>query len=328
MKEVVWGMIGCGDVTEKKSGPALYKAKGSRLKAVYNRTQSRAESWTKRHGHGIVYDSVDKLLADKEITAIYIATPPAKHFEYAMQVIEAGKIPFIEKPMASTYEECRQILEAAEEKDLPVYVSFYRRAMDKFQKINTLLKEEAIGTPILVESRQFQKPQLEDFNKENLPWRLKPEAGGGKALDIQVHVLDYLAYFFGDIQTIQGVVENKAGLYEVEDTISASFQFENGVVGSAIWSYVADFDLDEVTIIGTEGRFIFKGTSFESVSLIKNGLEERFYFDKPEHVAMPFIQSIVEEMRGKEKSPADAKSAANGIRMFDLLLHDYRKHFK
>ena len=180
----------------------------------------------------------------------------------------------------------------------------------------------------MVESRQFQKPQLEDFNKENLPWRLKPEAGGGKALDIQVHVLDYLAYFFGEIQTIQGVVENKAGLYEVEDTISASFQFENGVVGSAIWSYVADFDLDEVTIIGTEGRLIFKGTSFESVSLIKNGLEERFYFDKPEHVAMPFIQSIVEEMRGKEKSPADAKSAANGIRMFDLLLHDYRKHFK
>lgn len=327
MQEVVWGMIGCGDVTEKKSGPALYKTEGSRLKAVYNRTPQRANSWIQRHGHGIVYETAEKLLADKEINAVYIATPPASHFDYAMQVIAAGKIPFIEKPMASTYEECRQILEAAEAKNLPVYVSFYRRAMDKFQKINSLLKEGAIGKPLLAEIRHFQKPQPEDYQKENLPWRLKPEAGGGKALDIQVHVLDYLAYFFGDIQKIQGIAENRAGLYQVEDTISASFQFENGVIGSAAWSYVADFDWDEVIIIGSEGRLVFTGTSFESVVLLKNNQEEEFHFDTPEHVAMPFIQTIVDEMRGVGSSPANAASAANGIRMFDILLEDYRNRY-
>ena len=328
MKETVWGMIGCGDVTEKKSGPGLYKANGSRLKGVYNRTEAKAHDWVKRHGHGQVYATVEELLADEEITAVYIATPPATHFDYAMQVIAANKVPLIEKPMARTFEECQAILDAAEEKDLPVFVSFYRRALEKFQKIKELLDEGAIGQPQLVEIRQYQQPAPEDLDKDNLPWRLLPAAGGGKDLDIQVHVLDYLAYYFGDITAMTGIVENRAGLYEVEDTVSASFRFANGVVGSAAWCYVADFDLDEVTIIGSEGTLVFEGTSFEWIRLIKDGETTTYTFETPEHVAMPFIQTVVDELNGKAKSPADAASAANGIRMFDVLLKDYRERYE
>ena len=132
MKETVWGMIGCGGVTEKKSGPGLYKAYGSRLKGVYNRTEAKAYDWVQRHGHDQVYATVEELLADEEITAVYVATPPATHFDYAMQVIAANKVPLIEKPMARTFEECQTILEAAGENGLPVFVSFYRRALEKF----------------------------------------------------------------------------------------------------------------------------------------------------------------------------------------------------
>lgn len=328
MKETVWGMIGCGDVTEKKSGPGLYKSNGSRLKGVYNRTEAKAHDWVQRHGHGQVYATVEELLADKEITAVYIATPPATHFDYAMQVIAANKVPLIEKPMARTFEECQAILDAADERGLPVFVSFYRRALEKFQKIKELLDERAIGQPQLVEIRQYQRPAPEDLDKDNLPWRLLPAAVGGKELDIQVHVLDYLAYYFGDITTMTGIVENRAGLYEVEDTVSASFRFANGVVGSAAWCYVADFDLDEVTIIGSEGTLVFEGTSFEWIHFIKDGKTTTYTFATPEHVAMPFIQTVVDELNGQAKSPADSASAANGIRMFDMLLQDYRERYE
>ncbi len=328
MKETVWGMIGCGDVTEKKSGPGLYKANGSRLKGVYNRTEAKAHDWVQRHGHGQVYATVEELLADEEITAVYVATPPATHFDYAMQVIAANKVPLIEKPMARTFAECQAILDAAGEKGLSVFVSFYRRALEKFQKIKELLDEGAIGQPQLVEIRQYQQPAPENHNKDNLPWRLQPAAGGGKDLDIQVHVLDYLAYYFGDITVMTGIVENRAGLYEVEDTVSASFRFANGVVGSAAWCYVADFNLDEVTIIGSEGTLVFEGTSFEWIRLIKDGKTTNYTFETPEHVAMPFIQTVVDELNEKAKSPADAASAANGIRMFDELLKDYRKRYE
>ena len=210
---------------------------------------------------------------------------------------------------------------------MPVFVSFYRRALEKFQKIKELLDEGAIGQPQLVEIRQYQQPAPEDFDKDNLPWRLLPAAGGGKDLDIQVHVLDYLAYYFGDITAMTGIVENRSGLYEVEDTVSASFRFANGVVGSAAWCYVADFDLDEVTIIGSEGTLVFEGTSFEWIRLIKDGETTTYTFETPEHVAMPFIQTVVDELNGKAKSPADAASAANGIRMFDVLLKEYRERY-
>ena len=206
--------------------------------------------------------------------------------------------------------------------------SCYRRALGKFQKIKELLDEGAIGQPQLVEIRQYQRLAPEDLDKDNLPRRLLPAVGGGEELDIQVHVLDYLAYYFGDITAMSGIAENRAGLYEVEDTVSASFCFANGVVGSASWCYVADFDLDEVTIIGSEGTLVFEGTSFEWIRLIKDGKTMTYTFETPKHVAMPFIQTVVDELNGKAKSPADAASATNGIRMFDMLLKDYRERYK
>ena len=113
----------------------------------------------------------------------------------------------------------------------------------------------------------------------------------------------------------------------MKNTDSPSFIFANGVVGSAAWCYVADFDLDEVTIIGSEGPLVFEGTSFEWIRLIKDGKTTTYTFETPEHVAMPFIQTVVDELNGQAKSPADAASATNVIRMFDELLKDYRERY-
>lgn len=328
MEEVVWGLIGTGDVTEKKSGPALYKTNGSRLKGVFNRTKSKADSWVERHGHGVVYESAETLLADPEINAVYIATPPDSHYHYAMQAIDAGKIPLIEKPMALDYAECQKILDYGMEKGIPVYVNFYRRGLPKFQAIKKLLEEGAIGKPVMVSGREFRKPDRVDFHRDDLPWRLRPQAGGGKALDVQVHVLDYLAYFFGEITEVSGIAENLGGLYEVEDTVSASFRFESGVIGSVAWCYVADFNLDELVILGTEGRIVIPSASLGDGYLVRNTDEEQqepLQFEDPEHVALPYIQMVVDELRGLSKSPADAVSAAHCIKVFDSILGNYRK---
>ena len=82
-----------------------------------------------------------------------------------------------------------------------------------------------------------------------------------------------------------------------------------------------------MTIIGSEGTLVFEGTSFEWIRLIKGCETTTFTFETPEHVAMPFIQTVVDELNRQTKSPADAASVANGIRMFDELLKDYRKRY-
>lgn len=316
MEKVVWGMIGCGDVTEKKTGPALYKSSGSVLKGVYNRTTAKAEDWVKRHEHGEVYETLEALLADEEINAVYIATPPDSHRDYAIQALQAGKIPLIEKPMATTYQQSLEIMEVADQVNLPVYVNFYRRGLEKINKIKQLLASEAIGKPLIVEVQHFRKPDEVDYDRQNLPWRVTPAAGGGKALDTQVHVIDYLTYFFGPIQTAKGIATNLAGLYEVEDTTSASFRFESGVLGSAVWCYVADYQLDQVTITGTKGLLTFSGTGVNDLNV--NG--EEIEFTAPEHVAMPFMQSVIDEIRGLKKSPADTTAALQVTQVFEKIL--------
>lgn len=323
VKEVVWGLIGCGDVTEKKTGPPLYKIANSKLKGVYNRTKARADDWVGRHGHGAVYESVEAIFADPEINAVYIATPPASHYQYAIQALEAGKVPLIEKPMGSTFAQCMEIIELAEKVKLPVFINFYRRGLEKITTIKQLLEDGAIGEPLVVESRHFRQVDESDLNPDQLPWRVTPEAGGGKALDTQVHVLDYLQYFFGNIETVTGVAENRGGFYEVEDTITTSFQFENKVVGTAAWCYVADMDVDEVHIIGTKGQMVFSGTGVTDLTVNS----ETYTFDSPEHVAMPFMTQVVEELLGKGPSSADVSQAAQGIQVFDQLLSDYRQKF-
>ncbi|MGP6139561.1 Gfo/Idh/MocA family protein [Jeotgalibaca sp. A127] len=315
MNEVVWGMIGCGDVTEKKTGPGLYKAKGSRLKGVFSRTQARAEDWVNRHGHGTAYLTVEEMLADAEITAVYIATPPDSHYAYAMQAIAAGKAVLMEKPMAIHEYECQEIITAAEKAGVSVFVNFYRRGLPKIQMIKEKLDQGEIGKPLTVEIRHFQKPHPSDYENP-LPWRLRPEAGGGKALDTQVHVMDYLSYFFGHLTWMDGCAMNKGGLYTVEDTTVANFIFSQEIIGTAAWCYVAGYELDEVTITGTAGKMVFSGTGV--TDLVVNG--EAIDLEEPEHVGLAFIQSVVDELNGKGNSPADLESAALVTRWFERLL--------
>ena len=328
MDNVCWGMVGCGVVTEKKSGPGLYKSRHSRLKAVYDLDYDRACDYARRHGVPVVYRTVEEMLADPEITAVYLPTPPRFHKEYALRCLEAGKIPYIEKPMALVHEECEEIIKKSREKDLPVYVAFYRRGMDKYLRIKELIDSGALGDIRFVRLCQFMRPEPADLDPADLPWRLTPAAtGGGKFVDMVTHVLDVLEFFFGGITEIQGTADNLGGLYQVEDTVSAVLRCESGVMVSGMWCYVSDHDHEEMLIVGSKGHVSTTGLFYGPVKVCIDGGEEILDFPEPEHVAQPYIQLLVNEMTGRGKSPADLRSAANNVRVVDELLGEYRKKY-
>lgn len=91
MKTVRWGIIGCGAVTEVKSGPAFAKVPGSALVAVMRRDAGKARDYAQRHNVPRWYDDAEKLIADPDVDAVYIATPPSSHREYALKAIAADK---------------------------------------------------------------------------------------------------------------------------------------------------------------------------------------------------------------------------------------------
>ncbi|MDR1454137.1 MAG: Gfo/Idh/MocA family oxidoreductase [Tannerella sp.] len=325
MDTVRWGIIGCGDVCEVKSGPAFYKCEHSALQAVMRRDVGKAADFARRHGVPRFYSDACQLIADPEVDVVYVATPPASHAEWAIKALQAGKPVYVEKPMGRTYGECRQMLQTAGEKGLKLWVAYYRRSLPYFLKVKELLDARAIGRVQAVRTAFFRPPLACDLAEDLHTWRVnRAIAGGGYFHDLAPHTIDLLMFLLGDIVEAKGIASNVGRLYEVEDTVSASFLFRSGVTGSAIMCYASSAAVreDRTEIIGTEGSIRFSTFDFAPVEWITPGKTETFHCPRPLHIQQQMIQSIVDEMRGAGHCPSTGETASRVNRVMEQILDE------
>lgn len=326
MKTIRWGMIGCGAVAEVKSGPGFYKANQSALVAVTSSDAAQAQSFAARHGVAKVYDSNEDLVSDPDIDAVYIATPPSSHKPLALLVARAGKHVYVEKPMAMRFDECREIVDACEQRGVRLFVAFYRRAMPRFLKVKEWVDSGAIGVVRTVRAVQHQPPAPEDLSRATLPWRLMPEvSGGGKFLDMGIHELDVFDFLFGAIDEVHGIASNQAGLYEVEDTVTATWRHASGVQGYGSWCYVTGAGEDAIQIVGSKGSISFEFFADTPLRLVTAAGEQLVDIPNPPHVQQPFIQSMVDDLNGLAPCPGSVESAVRSTWVADEVLKTYRK---
>ncbi len=326
MATIRWGMIGCGAVAEVKSGPGFYKADNSRLLAVTSADPALTKSFAERHGVPKAYETSEQLVADAEVDAVYVATPPSSHKPLSLLVAKAGKHVYVEKPMAMRFEECREIVDVCAQQGVRLYVAFYRRAMPRFLKIKEWIDSGAIGEVRNVRAVQHQPPAPEDLSRATLPWRLKPEvSGGGKFLDMGIHELDLFDFLFGAIEEVHGIAGNQAGLYDVEDTVTATWRHASGVQGYGSWCYVCGHGEDFVEIVGSKGRISFEFFSDKPLTLISESGTQTADIPNPAHVQQPFIQSIVDDLNGVAPCPGNVESAVRSTWVADEVLKNYRK---
>ncbi|GAB4379540.1 MAG: Gfo/Idh/MocA family oxidoreductase [Calditrichia bacterium] len=323
-KTIRWGIIGCGAVTEKKSGPAFQKARNSALVAVMRRTAEKAADYARRHQVPRWYSDAEKLIEDPEVDAVYIATPPSDHKYYTLRVAQAGKPVYVEKPMARNYPECQEMIAACREGGVPLFVAYYRRALPRFQKIKELVETGAIGQVRFVHICFYRPPYPEDYDAENRPWRTVPEiAGGGRFVDMASHTLDILDFILGPIREVQGDAANQAGLYKAEDLVSCRFTFEAGYHGTGIWCFSSFRDVDFNEIVGEKGCIQFS-TFGESPIILKTATQtENFSIKNPTHIQQPLIQSIVDELNGEGQCPSTGLTAARTNWVMDEILKSY-----
>lgn len=323
LNKVKWGFIGCGEVTEKKSGPAFSQIEGSEVVAVMSRDEAKVKSYAKRHGIRKWYTDAQELIGDEEVNAIYIATPPSSHATFAIMAMKAGKPVYIEKPMAASYEDCTRINRISKETGIPCFVAYYRRYLPYFQKVRQLVEGGEIGQVINVQIRFAQPPRDLDYNSTNLPWRVLPDiSGGGYFYDLAPHQLDLLQDMFGCILEAEGYTSNRGGLYEAEDTISACFKFESGLPGSGSWCFVAHESAknDRIEIIGDKGMICFSVFTYEPIALHTERGREEIQVPSPEYVQMPLIQKVVEHLLGKAICTCDGISATPTNWVMDKIL--------
>ena len=326
MKTIRWGIIGCGDVTEKKSGPGFGKAEHSQLLAVMRRNGALAADYARRHGVPRWHDDADAILHAPDIDAVYIATLTDSHRDYTLRAAAAGKPVYVEKPMGMNPAECDDMIAACRAARVPLWVGYYRRALPRFLAVRDLIAKGAIGDVRMIISRQFQRlPAADQFAGGAVPWRVDPDlSGGGFFFEGVCHTFDFLDFLFGPIVDVHALAGNQAGVYRPEDIVTATYRFTSGVYGSGTWCYAADFDEEYNEIIGANGRILFSTSAPKPIRIMRGDKVEERPVGDPEHVHQPLIQTIVDELNGIGACPSTGESAARTARVMDAILADFR----
>ncbi len=324
---IKWGIIGVGNVTEVKSGPAFYKVEGSELVAVMRRNAEKAADYAKRHNVAKWFSDASELINSPEVNAIYIATPPDSHARYAIEAMRAGKPVYVEKPMARSFAECREMLKVSEETGMPIWVAYYRRSLPAFLKAKELIEAGAIGKPLMVNIKLYKQAEERNQTKEEMHWHVFPEiSGGGYFFDLASHQFDYLDFILGEVTEVKGNAKNRAGLYPAEDTVSGTWTHKSGVVGTGSWCFVVDenSEEDEIEIIGEKGKISLP--CFSPPGILKLETSDRIKnmtFKNPEHVSQNLVQQVVNEISGNGKCVSTGISAARTSWVLDEMVRGY-----
>lgn len=321
MDQIRWGIIGCGDVTEMKSGPAFNKVSNSSLVAVMRRDGAKAKDYAARHGVKKWYDDAEKLIQDDEVNAVYIATPPDSHEAYAIAAMNAGKPVYIEKPMTLNFESANRLSKLAQEKNIKISIAHYRRGQPLFNKVKQLLAEKIIGETLFARLEFYKKPlNPSSLTIPKVAWRINPEmSGGGLFHDMAPHQLDLMYWFFGDIEKASGYSKNQGGIYNADDIVSGNILFKSGVIFNGLWCFnvAKENESDLCEIEGTKGKIRFPIFEHKKIEVIVNGKTENILFEPLQHVQLPLIQKIVNYFLGKGPNPSSAEDGAKVMWLLD-----------
>ncbi len=322
MEKINWGIIGCGDVTELKSGPAFNKVANSALVAVMRRDAAKAADYARRHNVPRWYSDASQLINDPGVNAIYIATPPSSHEEYTYAAINAGKPVYVEKPMANTYGAAINMAEAAEINNVKLVVAHYRRQQPRFKKVKQLITDKVIGDVLLVRLELAKPPVTrEELADVKVAWRVNPAiAGGGMFHDLGTHQLDLMYYFFGPIKKATGIATNQGQLYAADDMVAGNVLFESGVAFSGTWCFNAAAACDHCEIQGTKGKISFSVFSTDTIQVQINGETTTYTFDPLQHVQQPMIEAVVQYFTGNGPNPCTGQEGAEIMRVMEAFV--------
>lgn len=322
MKTYNWGIIGCGKVTELKSGPAYQKTEGFSVNAVMRRDIDKAKDYATRHNIPKYYTHADDLINNPEIDAIYIATPPDSHEYYALKVAKAGKICCIEKPMAPTYQACCNINKAFQDKNLPLFVAYYRRSLPRFIKIKSWIENQKIGD-IRHISWHLSKPANAIDLSKTYNWRTDASiAPAGYFDDLASHGLDLFTFLLGDILQADGIAINQQGLYTSNDAVTGHWLHKSGITGSGSWNFGTNKREDQVQIYGSEGKINFSVFNEEPIVLAHNNKIESLIIEHPENIQLYHVQNIKKHLLNQSVHPSTGKTAAHTAWVMEKILNN------
>ncbi len=319
-KPVRWGIIGCGNVTEVKSGPPYRLIRDFELAMVMRRDLEKAKDYAVRHGVPGFTSDAGEIIENPEIDAVYIATPPDTHKHYGLQVAEVGKPCCIEKPMAPSYGDSLEIYTAFEAKGVPLFIAYYRRSLPRFNTIKEWLDQERIGVVRHIHWIKTRTPSPLDVSGA-YNWRTDASvAPAGYFDDLASHGLDLFTYLLGNIQDAGGFATNQQGLYSAFDTVSGSWIHENGITGTGSWNFGSYRPEDVVTIYGSEGEIRFSVLDEAPLEMVTGKGRESVFVEHPKHLHHYHVDNMRKHLFGEVLHPSLGDSGVHTSWVMDKIL--------
>jgi len=293
MKKLAWGLIGCGDIARKRIAPALRDLDRCNLIAVNRERAEFVEEFAREFGAKRSYRTWPELLADKEIEAVYVATPVHLHAAQTVAAAEAGKHVLCEKPLAMNPAECDRMITACHFNQVKLGVAYYRRFYPVIRRAKEILQSGEIGTPVVVQINAFEwfDPEADHPRR----WLINKErSGGGPMFDFGCHRIEVLINLFGPIVEVTAMTANIVFDREVEDTATALFRFESGASGMLAVTHAAREPQDTLSIFGSRGS-IHVPVLNEGNMRVVSDQGERIEEHPPEaNLHAPLIEDFVE----------------------------------
>ncbi|MEM9361574.1 MAG: Gfo/Idh/MocA family oxidoreductase [Bacteroidota bacterium] len=319
-KKIRWGVIGCGGVTERKSVPAYQQTEDFEVTMVMRRDEQKAADYANRHGIPQWTTNAQEVIENPNIDAVYIATPPDSHKFYGLWVAKAGKPCCIEKPMAPNYQDSLAIYQAFKEKNLPLFIAYYRRSLPRFLQIKEWLDNEEIGKVRHIRWLKTKPPSALDLSG-NYNWRTDEKvAPGGYFDDLASHGLDLFAFLLGEIRSANGFAENQEDLYTAKDSVVGSWVHKNGITGEGCWNFLTYHRKDVVEIFGSKGKITFAVLDEAPLVLENASGKEVLEIAHPEHIQKFHAENIKKHLLGKATHPSTGTSGLHTSWVMDSIL--------
>ncbi len=252
-----WGIIGFGAIADKCTAQAMIDASGSNLVSLMRRNMDKAREYAEKYEVPKYFGTIDEVLNDDEVDAVYIATPIGPHHDQTIWAAEAGKHVLVEKPMAVSVKECQEMIDACEARNVKLMVCFYQRFNGLHQKMKQLLADGLLGRLC---AARIQFTQYYPYSLEH--WRYDPaQSGGGTVMDTASHCIDTLRFLLGrKVVEVGGFADNFMFNGPVDDTSSMILKFEDGM-HAVITSHFSSPDWDQsavnvVEVYGEKGVMI------------------------------------------------------------------------
>jgi predicted dehydrogenase len=253
MEKIKIGVIGLGGVAQLVHLPNLNKLPNAEISAVAETNRNRLQTISDKFKIDKRYTNYKDLLEKNEIDAVIIATPTSTHKDIAIDCLQAGKDVLVEKPLARTYQEAKQVYDVAKKTKRKLMVGMNLRYRPDTMLLRSMLTANEIGDPFYVKCGWIRQQSSSEkwFTK-------KEESGGGVIIDLGIHLLDLVLWLLGYPEVTSVATANfHHNTKNVEDTSINCIKCKNSAVINleVSWSLPVEKDHLFFDVYGTKGSF-------------------------------------------------------------------------